>query len=286
MSTVSELFQQGKSFLRSSAQPAIETKLLLLKCTGLSKEKLLACPDRPVSKREERQFLKLIARRQAGIPISYLIGQKEFWSMPLVVKSGVFIPRPETELIVEKVLELDANNDPNNEKIVVDIGTGCGNIALALAKERQQYRIIGTDISLKALKVAEFNAGRLGMKNVEFVRGSLFKPLAGLGVEGKCDFIVSNPPYVTEAEWVKMPAEIKNYEPKKALVAGERGLEFIEKLVAGVRRFLKPGGWLLVEIGQGQKEAVLLLFGEGWESKTSYNDLAGIPRVVAVKSEG
>ncbi len=286
MSTVSELFQQGKSFLRSSAQPAIETKLLLLKCTGLSKEKLLACPDRPVSKREERQFLKLIARRQAGIPISYLIGQKEFWSMPLVVKSGVFIPRPETELIVEKVLELDANNDPNNEKIVVDIGTGCGNIALALAKERQQYRIIGTDISLKALKVAEFNAGRLGMKNVEFVRGSLFKPLAGLGVEGKCDFIVSNPPYVTEAEWVKMPAEIKNYEPKKALVAGERGLEFIEKLVAGVRRFLKPGGWLLVEIGQDQKEAVLLLFGEGWESKTSYNDLAGIPRVVAVKSEG
>ena len=286
MSTVSELFQQGKSFLRSSAQPAIETKLLLLKCTGLSKEKLLACPDRPVSKREERQFLKLIARRQAGIPISYLIGQKEFWSMPLVVKSGVFIPRPETELIVEKVLELDANNDPNNEKIVVDIGTGCGNIALALAKERQQYRIIGTDISLKALKVAEFNAGRLGMKNVEFVRGSLFKPLAGLGVEGKCDFIVSNPPYVTEAEWVKMPAEIKNYEPKKALVAGERGLEFIEKLVAGVRRFLKPGGWLLVEIGQGQKEAVLLLFGEGWESETSYNDLAGIPRVVAVKSEG
>jgi len=286
LSTVSELFQQGKSFLRSSAQPAIETKLLLLKCTGLSKEKLLACPDRPVSKREERQFLKLIARRQAGIPISYLIGQKEFWSMPLVVKSGVFIPRPETELIVEKVLELDANNDPNNEKIVVDIGTGCGNIALALAKERQQYRIIGTDISLKALKVAEFNAGRLGMKNVEFVRGSLFKPLAGLGVEGKCDFIVSNPPYVTEAEWVKMPAEIKNYEPKKALVAGERGLEFIEKLVAGVRRFLKPGGWLLVEIGQDQKEAVLLLFGEGWESKTSYNDLAGIPRVVAVKSEG
>ena len=286
MSTVSELFQQGKSFLRSSAQPAIETKLLLLKCTGLSKEKLLACPDRPVSKREERQFLKLVARRRAGIPISYLIGQKEFWSMPLVVKSGVFIPRPETELIVEKVLELDANNDPNNEKIVVDIGTGCGNIALALAKERQQYRIIGTDISLKALKVAEFNAGRLGMKNVEFVRGSLFKPLAGLGVEGKCDFIVSNPPYVTEAEWVKMPAEIKNYEPKKALVAGERGLEFIEKLVAGVRRFLKPGGWLLVEIGQDQKEAVLLLFGEGWESKTSYNDLAGIPRVVAVKSEG
>jgi len=286
LSTVSELFQQGKSFLRSSAQPAIETKLLLLKCTGLSKEKLLACPDRPVSKREERQFLKLVAKRRAGIPISYLIGQKEFWSMPLVVKSGVFIPRPETELIVEKVLELDANNDPNNEKIVVDIGTGCGNIALALAKERQQYRIIGTDISLKALKVAEFNAGRLGMKNVEFVRGSLFKPLAGLGVEGKCDFIVSNPPYVTEAEWVKMPAEIKNYEPKKALVAGERGLEFIEKLVAGVRRFLKPGGWLLVEIGQDQKEAVLLLFGEGWESKTSYNDLAGIPRVVAVKSEG
>ena len=285
MSTVSELFQQGKSFLRSSAQPAIETKLLLLKCTGLSKEKLLACPDRPVSKREERQFLKLIARRQAGIPISYLIGQKEFWSMPLVVKSGVFIPRPETELIVEKVLELDANNDPNNEKIVVDIGTGCGNIALALAKERQQYRIIGTDISLKALKVAEFNAGRLGMKNVEFVRGSLFKPLAGLGVEGKCDFIVSNPPYVTEAEWVKMPAEIKNYEPKKALVAGERGLEFIEKLVAGVRRFLKPGGWLLVEIGQGQKDEVLSLFGEGWEKSTSYNDLAGIPRVVAVKSE-
>ncbi|MFQ5721714.1 MAG: peptide chain release factor N(5)-glutamine methyltransferase, partial [Candidatus Aminicenantales bacterium] len=269
MSTIQELFQKGSTLLKSSVQPAVETKLLLLKCTGLSEEKLLAWPERKVTKKEEKHFLKLLAKRQEGIPLSYLIGQKEFWSMSLVVKPGVFIPRPETELIVEKVLELDQAGGPNNEKIVVDIGTGCGNIALALAKERPWYRIIGTDISLKSIKAAKFNAQHLGLKNVEFIRGSLFKPLAGLGLEGKCDFIVSNPPYVTEVEWQRMPPEIKIYEPKKALVAGRRGLEFIEKLVAGVRRFLKPGGWLLLEIGQGQKEAVLSLFREGWDETDS-----------------
>lgn len=279
MSTIQELFQKGRSLLQDFPQPALEAKILLLKSAALSEEKFYALPQKKLSRKEARQFLRLVSKRRSGFPISYLTGIKEFWSIPFRVSPGIFIPRPETELVVEKVLELSSGREG---LVIVDIGTGCGNIAIALAKEDlPQARIIATDISKKALKLARLNASWQGISAVTFVQGSLLSPLKKLGLEKGCDFVVSNPPYVSEKEWQELPPEIKNHEPKKAIVPGKTGLEFIQKLIQGAGLFLKPGGYLVVEIGEGQKDEVLSLFGDEWGKAKCFNDLAGHPRAVA-----
>lgn len=276
MSTIQELFQKGRSLLQDLPLPELEAKLLLLKSSSIAEEQFYSSPEKKVTRKEKRQFFKLVSKRRAGFPLSYLTGIKEFWSIPFRISSGVFIPRPETELIVEKVLELSAKN----EETIVDIGTGCGNITISLGKELPQARIIATDISQKALKKARLNASLQEVSRITFVRGSLFSPLKKLGVEKKCDFIVSNPPYVSEEEWRKLSLEIRNHESRNAMVAGVTGLEVIYKLIQGAAPFLKPGGYLLIEIGEGQREDVLSFFGSVWSEVKCYNDLAQIPRVI------
>ncbi len=211
--------------------------------------------------------------------MAYLTGYKEFWSIPFRVNDDVLIPRPESELIVEKVLKLAARNN----ETIVDLGTGCGNLAIALAKELPEANIIATDISRKALKMARLNAKLQGMSRVRCVRGNLFSPLEKIGLRQKCDFIVSNPPYVTELEWEALSDGIRNHEPKKALMAGKTGLEVINPIIKNAPRFLKPGGFLVLEIGEGQKERVLPLFDAEWQSVKSHNDLSKIPRVIVGK---
>ena len=281
MNTIQEILKQGKSLLRDYPQPALEAKVLLLKATSLPEKVLHTSPETKLSRKQRRQFLKLLSRRRAGIPLAYLTGYKEFWSIPFCVNHDVLIPRPETELIVENVLKLAGRNN----ETIVDLGTGCGNLAVALAKELPEADIIATDISRKALKMARLNAELQGMSRVRCVRGSLFSPLENLGLRKKCDFIVSNPPYVTELEWEALSDGIKNYEPKKALVAGKTGLEVIDPIVKNAPGFLKRGGFLVLEIGQGQKEQVLPLFGAEWKSVKSHDDLAGIPRVIVAKKK-
>jgi release factor glutamine methyltransferase len=184
-------------------------------------------------------------------------------------------------LIVEKVLELSAREN----ETIVDIGTGCGNIAVSLAKELAQARIVATDIAKKALRLAKLNASRQKMSNIIFARGSLFSALPRLRLEGKCDFIVSNPPYVTEEEWPKLDIEIRDHEPKSALVAGKSGLEVIKKLIQGAPNYLKTDGCLLVEIGAGQKDKVRSFFDSSsvWEKVNFFKDLNGISRVAVGK---
>lgn len=288
MSTIQELFQKGRILLKDLPQPSIEAKVLLLKSASLTEEqypsyldevKFFSSPEKKLSRREERQFFKLVSKRRSGIPLAYLTGIKEFWSIPFNVTEGIFIPRPESELIIEKVLELDQEMN-KSKKIIVDIGTGCGNIAISLAKELPQAQIIATDISRKALKLARLNASLQEVSNLTFAKGNLFSPLKKLKVEQKCDFIVSNPPYVSEKDWQKLPLEIKYHEAKEAVVSSEEGLEFIHKLILGAPVYLKPGGYLLVEIGEGQKEKVLSFFGYEWNEVKCYDDLSQIPRVI------
>lgn len=279
MSTLQELFLKGTLHLKGVPHPHLEAKVLLLKCTSLTEEQFLSSPERPISIKEERCFFKLIAKRLARFPVPYLTGKKEFWSIPFRVFPGVFIPRPETELLVEKAL----NHLAGKEEILVDIGTGCGNIAISLAKELPQARIIATDFSRKAIRVATVNASELKIENIIFVCGRLFSPLKKLDLREKCDLIVSNPPYVSEKEWEGLDQEIRDHEPKKALVAGQTGLEFIKKLIRGAPSFLKTNGHLLLEIGEGQLREILALFDARWNEVTSFNDLRGIPRVVLAK---
>ncbi len=282
MSTLQELFQWGRGRLRDLPKPSIEAKILLLEASRIDEVEWLASPHRRVPKRDELRYLRFIEKRLAGVPLAYITGRKEFWSLPLRIVPGVLIPRPETELIVEKALEAAGSPSPT----IVDIGTGCGNVALALAKELPGARIFGTDVSAKALGNAELNARDHRLGNVSFVRGSLYSALRGLGLEGKCNLIVSNPPYVSAAEWKTLSAEVKDHEPRRALVGGETGLEFIRRLVKGSPAFLRPGGCLLFEVGEGQADRALALLGRSFKDAEVFADLRGIPRVVKARKNG
>ncbi|MGQ9673979.1 MAG: peptide chain release factor N(5)-glutamine methyltransferase [Candidatus Aminicenantales bacterium] len=258
LATIQELYRQGIGLLREMGVevPAIEAKVLMLEATGISEEQFFASPERGLSEREEKKFFRLLNLRRLGFPLAYVVGEKEFWSLRLKTPRGVFIPRPETELLVEKVVELSSGG----EEMIVDIGTGSGNIAVALAKELPAAHIVATDISAKAIKVARLNAERHQVTNVRFVQGNLYSALRSLGLEGKCDIIVSNPPYVPAAEWLDLPAPIRNHEPRRALVPGKTGLEFIRRLIRGAPAYLKPGAFLIFEVGWGQSERAISLF--------------------------
>ena len=270
--------KEGRSLLlRKVAAPAIEAKVLLMEATGLGEIDLLASPERTITAKDERKFRRLIQKRLSGMPLAYITGRKEFWSMTFRVGPGVIIPRPESELLVEKTLELAASKNPT----IVDIGTGCGNIALALAKELPSARIIAADVSERALRCARFNAQNLGLERVTFVRGNLFSALQGLGLEGRCDFIVSNPPYVSASDWESMAPEVKDHEPRRAFHGGQTGLDFIRRLIKGAPAYLRPGGRLLFEIGFGQLNPARALLGPDWADVQSFADLRGIPRVIA-----
>lgn len=279
MNTIQELYKKARRLLRKVAAPTLEAKVLLLKATGLSEEKFFASPDRPLSRREENRFNRLLNSRLSGLPFAYVTGEREFWSLPLKIKRGVFIPRPETELIVERTIALSSKR----KETIVDIGTGSGNIALALAKELPRAQIVATDISVAALRTAGLNAQLLDAPQISLAHGNLFSPLAELGLEQKCDFIVCNPPYVSAADWEILPPPIKKHEPRRALVPGKTGLEFIRRLIRGAPDYLKPGGCLLFEVGQGQAEKTLSLFDSRWDEVEAFADLSGIPRVIKAR---
>jgi len=266
------------ALLHGVANPAVEVKILMMMATGLGEVDLLSSPDRLITSAQERKFYHLVDKRLAGWPLAYIAGKKEFWSLTFKVGPGVLIPRPETELIVETVLRLS----PVPGEVIVDIGTGSGNIAVALGRELPRGRIIATDISVKALAVAARNARQNSVKNITFKRGSLFSPLRQLKLEGRSGIIVSNPPYVSAGDWATLPAEIRGHEPKSALLGGESGLEVIGRLVRGSLTYLKPGGALVFEIGHGQADRVLSFFDRRWADVNVLPDLSGIPRVVKV----
>ena len=276
MNTVCNVFRKGRALLHGVANPAVEAKVLLLLATGISEVEFLASVTRGVSGREERRFLRLIEKRLSDVPLAYITGRKEFWSRTFKVGPGVLIPRPETELIVEKVLELSSGG----EETIVDIGTGSGNIAVALAGELPRAQIIATDVSAKALKFARLNAKTNRVERIAIAAGNLFAPLKKLQLEGKCDFITSNPPYVSAPDWEKLPGEVRDCEPRVALFGGKSGLEFIRRLIRGATLYLKPGGYLLFETGEGQAEAALSLFDHHWAKPQVADDLRGIPRLV------
>lgn len=283
MHTIQELFKEGYYRLKDLPNPHLEAKLLLLRAASLSEIQFFTFPNKRIPKAQAREYYKLISKRLTGIPLAYLTGKKEFWSIPFKVVPGIFIPRPETELIVEKVLELSSGK----KETIVDIGTGCGNLAISLAKELPQARIVATDTATKALKLARLNASAQKIKNITFAQGSLFSPLKKLQLTGRCDFIISNPPYIPQKEWETLGREIQNFEPIYAFLAGEDGLEIIKKLIQGALVFLKPGGYLLLEYGYSQKKEILSHFGldSDWIDVNFYKDLSRTYRVVSGKKK-
>jgi release factor glutamine methyltransferase len=251
--------------LRASGINPREARLLLAAATGRSEASVLAHPEKSLLEKEKSQFLEMAARRAAGEPIAYILGHKDFYGLQLTVNPAVLIPRPETELLVDLALAREP-------KSVLDVGTGSGAIALAIKRHRPQVRVVATDASAAALDVARRNAVRFDLE-IEFRHGRWFEPVGGERFEA----IISNPPYVVigDPHLAALP-----HEPRIALLGGADGLDGFRVLAREAPAHLLPGGWLLVEHGEGQHEAVRgLLEAAGLETTASWPDLAGIPRV-------
>lgn len=239
---VAAALREGATALASVTDtPRLEAEVLLAHVTGLSRTTLLAHSERPLTADEWARYGDLLARRAAGIPLPYLTGQVEFFGLEFIVTPDVLIPRPETELLVERALARDP-------RTVVDVGTGSGCVAVALAVQLPRARVYATDLSRAALSVAMTNARRHGVADrIHFLQADLASPL-----RGPVDLVVSNPPYVAEEEWASLPASVREHEPRLALDGGPEGLRVIRRLLADAARLLRPRGALLVEIGAGQ----------------------------------
>jgi release factor glutamine methyltransferase len=254
----------------------MNAELLLMFTLGRDRAYLYAHPERELTSDEQARYEQALNQRALGVPAQYITGHQEFWGMDFIVTPVVLIPRPETEHVIETVLPL-ARALPNPR--VVDVGTGSGCIALALAKELPQAEILATDISADALEVAGANAARHQLESlVLFHRTDL---LQGLDPNA-FDFVVSNPPYVGESEQDQLQLEVRKFEPSNAVFAGPTGLEVIERLIPQAHAALKPGGWLVMEISGTIANDVERLLG-GWNQVQITNDLQGLPRVASAQ---
>jgi len=273
--TVAESLQgAARALAAHSGSPRLDAELLLCTVTGWSRAALIVNAAAPLGAASRRAFEQLIARRADGAPVAYLTGSREFWSLPLCVTPDVLVPRPETELLVELALAVLPGDAPRS---LLDLGTGSGAIALAIASERPRTTITAVEVSPAALAVAARNARTLGLTRIDWRLGSWFDAVAA--AHERFDVIVANPPYVAAAD----PAlERLAAEPALALTPGPTGLEALAVIAARAARHLKPGGWLLLEHGDDQGEAVTRLLADGGftEIRTCV-DFSDRPRVTS-----
>lgn len=262
--------------LAASGLDALDAQVLLAHVTGRDRAWLAARADELLAEEFEAPFAALVARRQAGEPIAYLTGTREFWGLPLLVSPAVLIPRPETETLVEIALErLPADRALR----VLDLGTGSGAVALALARERPAASVVATDDSEAALAIARENARRLSVANVKFVQSDWYDGLSAIASATRFDLIVSNPPYVAAGDPHLAQGDLR-FEPPTALSPGGEGLQAIRRIIAGASAWLVPGGSLAFEHGYDQAVQVReLLATTGWQDIEVRRDLAGIERV-------
>ena len=270
---ISELLTEATGLLENSSDSArLDAEILL--CHLLQKDRayLITWPEKELDSLTVETYQQLIQRRLGGEPIAYITGQREFWSLNLSVNQHTLIPRPETELLVEHILELF----PANSRIkLADLGTGSGAIALALASERPKWQIIATDQSAEAINIAEQNAAQLKLDNIEFRQGSWFQPLTG----ELFDIIVSNPPYIADNDEHLRQGDVR-FEPRSALSSGADGLDDIRQIADQARQYLHSAGLLIVEHGYDQQQEIQQIFNSlGYKKILQLEDIAKKPRV-------
>jgi release factor glutamine methyltransferase len=259
-------------------RPQLDAELLLAHVLQSDRAHVHSHAGEQRAERERDVYLALVDRRARGEPLAYLIGCKEFWSLELEVGPDVLVPRPETELLVERALHL--RPEPSGD--VADLGTGSGAIALALARERPRWHIVATELSREALSVARRNARRLGAARVEFVAGDWFAPLAGRSFH----LVLSNPPYVAAADPVLSIPPLK-FEPRIALTPGDEGMAHVRSIIRAAPDHLVRGGWLLLEHGAMQAADVTReLDARGFTDIHSHRDLAGHQRMTEARWRG
>jgi release factor glutamine methyltransferase len=281
--------------------PRMNAEVLLMFVLGCDRAYLYAHPERELSSDEQNRFDEALEHRARGVPAQYITGHQEFWGLDFIVGPAVLIPRPETEHLVEAVLELCKElphpiapplspsgqapqgairvGQPEHPLRIVDVGTGSGCVALALASELPHAEIHATEISADALEIARANAARLLLTDrVVFHATDLLH-----GIAGPFDIVASNPPYVGDSEYDKVQLEVRKFEPRCAVFAGADGMDVICRLAPQARAALKPGGYLAMEIGYSQEAAVRAVLRD-WQDVRAVPDLQGIPRVIVAKN--
>lgn len=261
--------------------PRLNAELLLMFTLGCDRAYLFAHPERNLTAEEQTRYQEALAERARGVPAQYITGHQEFWGMDLIVTPAVLIPRPETEHLIETVLALaaDKKRSPGKNLRILDVGTGSGCIALALAKEFPQAEIHAIDLSDAALEIARANAARHGLeRRVTFHQADL---LAGFDLRD-FDFVVSNPPYVGESEEDQVQLEVRKFEPRSAVFAGHEGTEVIARLIPQAQSALRTGGWLVLEVSGSIAGRVQKLL-SGWDEVRAIPDLQSIPRIVQAR---
>ena len=267
-----------------SAQLAVE--LLLMHVLGCDRGYLYSHPEINIPPETVDRYFRLVAERATGKPTQYITGHQDFWGLDFEVTPDVLIPRPETEHVVEAVADLSRHfgSEARAALRIAEIGTGSGCIALALASEFPHAEIYATDISHPALEVAARNAVRLGLEGrVRFLEGDLLAPLLDTGLAGTLDFVASNPPYVAQTELDMVQREVREFEPRTAWGGLEHGEQVYARLFPQALEALRPGGYVVVEIGYNMCDRVSALLGESWTATEVRPDLAGIPRVVIAR---
>jgi release factor glutamine methyltransferase len=280
--TVGRLLDWTANYLaqKGSEYPRLDTEVLLAHALGWRRIDLYTRYDELPSEEVRKRFKELIGRRIEGCPVAYLVGRKEFFGLELEVSPAVLIPRPESEFVVLECLRLAKEMA---QPRILDIGTGSGNLAVAVAQQHHGARVTALDISPEALAVASRNAAKHGIADrVQFFAGDLFSPLSP---QDHFDFVLSNPPYISQEELAKLPAGVRDYEPRAALDGGPGGFAVFDRLMAGAFEHLESGGYLIVEIGAPQEKPARerLTAHGGYELGETLLDASGHPRVLRAK---
>lgn len=285
MVTAAEAVAEGEAALRRAGvdSPRLDAELLLCRVLGWSRTKLYTYPAHTVSPEAESEWRALLARRVRREPLPYLLGEWEFFGRPFLVTPAALIPRPETELLVEGLLARRPWSR-SGPPLLLDVGTGSGCIAVSLAAEAPEAIGVMLDSSADALDLARANAARLGVADRLEPRHAAFPQGVG-DLQGRLDVLVSNPPYVAETDRAALPPEVREYEPEEALYAGTDGLRLLRQLLESGRGLLRPGGWIALEFGIGQAEALRRMAGRfGYDTLAIEPDLAGIPRALFARN--
>jgi release factor glutamine methyltransferase len=292
---IKDLFTDGVRRLEKAGitDPELEISLLLAHQLNINRTKLLLSGDQELNAAQLERLENNLLRRTAREPLAYIIGEKEFWSLPFRVSRDVLIPRPETELLIERALSTISKYSENEARSmrILDLGTGSGAIAVVMALELSAASVTAVDISYKALKVARHNAKRHRVDNkVQFVNSNWG---AGISTDSKYDLILANPPYIAEKNLDgstggagdSLQPEVSAYEPRQALDGGEKGMQSILNIAEGMVMFLNHGGWLFMEIGADQKVEVIEIFKKSghYVNVAVFDDYAGLPRILQAR---
>ncbi|MFT6897445.1 MAG: release factor glutamine methyltransferase [Paraglaciecola sp.] len=273
--TIEQALVWAKEQLVLSDSPALDSRLLLCHALQCEQVYLLTWPDKTLDPVILSQYQQQVAKRKTGQPVAYLLGYRDFWTQRLQVSPATLIPRPETELLVEIALGLPLTNDAQ----VLDLGTGTGAIALALASEKPNWRVTGVDVNPDAVLLAKVNAADNHLKHVRFLPSDWFSALDG----NKFSLIVSNPPYVETGSEYLQQGDVR-FEPDRALVSGEDGLDDIRLIIAQSATFLSANGWLAFEHGSTQHFAIQAILAEqGFDDIQTHCDLNQLPRITLAR---